>query len=453
VKDQKVQLYVVASEVKARQNVSCSKGAIMSKPLKKKNIEGSTAGEKATEASWFYGWLIVAIAFLAQGVSAGTITYSYSVIAVIFNEEFDVSRLQLMLPMTAMTFVGIFLSPVIGANLDKRSIKYFMLAGSLCLAIALFLLSLATSINHVISVYAFLLAPVQGLLGALCCSVLISRWFSRKLALAMGIAAIGTSIGGFIIPPLIEWLNQQYGWREGMRYLSMGVIFFVLPLTLLVFDRPELKGLFADGARSEPDLSNAPTASEFNTTKAIIRSRAFWFLAITMGFLFSSYTALISNLLPLVMLYDVSRQDGTLLISIMSGVGILGKLIFGVVADKIDLRLGLATAVILLISGISLFMFGTSYSHFVVASVVMGLSVGGMLPVWGAMIALLFGAANYGRAMGMMGPVIVLCNLVAVPLTGYVFDQTGSYSIPLTAFIILLTVSLLWISAIKRPVA
>ena len=425
----------------------------MSEPLKQQNLTDNATGTGASATGWYYGWLIVAVAFIAQAVSAGGITYSYSVIAVTLNEEFDVSRLQLMLPMTAMTFVGAFLSPFIGANLDKRPVKYFMLVGSLCLAAGLFLLSLATSINHVIAVYAFLLAPVQALLGVLCCSVLISRWFSRKLALAMGVAAIGTSIGGFVIPPLIEWLNQHYGWREGMRYLSMAVIFFVMPLMLLVCDRPELKGLFTDGASAAPDLSHAPAASEFNSTKAIMRSRAFWFLAITMGFLFSSYTALISNLLPLVMLYDVSRQDGAILISIMSGVGIAGKLVFGAVADKIDLRLGLAAAVILVMSGISLFMLGTGYSHFVVASVVMGLSVGGMLPVWGAMIALLFGAANYGRVMGMMGPIIVVCNVVAVPLTGFLFDLTGSYSLPLTVFVSLLAVTLFWIPAIKRPVA
>jgi MFS family permease len=405
----------------------------------------------AVSTGWYYGWLIVAVAFIAQAVTMGGTIYSYSVIAVILNDEFSVSRLQLMLPMTLMTFMGVFFSPVIGAKLDKYPVKYFMLTGTLLLMAGLLLLSLASSIYHVIAIYALLLAPVQVLLGPLCCSVLIARWFSRKLALAMGVAAIGASIGGFVIPPLIEWLNQQYGWRDGMRFLSMAVLFLMAPLTLLIYDRPQLKGLFTDGADAEPDLSRLPTGSEFDSTKAILRSKAFWLLAITMGVLFSSYAAIISNLLPLVMLYEVPRQDGVLLISMVAVVGIAGKLIFGAVADKIDMRIGLAAAVILLMAGISIFILGRSYQHFVLASLVMGLSAGGLLPVWGAMIALLFGVENYGRVMGMMGPIIIPFNLIAVPLTGYLFDQTGSYSMPFTLFAVLLALSLLWVPAIKRP--
>jgi MFS family permease len=151
------------------------------------------------------------------------------------------------------------------------------------------------------------------------------------------------------------------------------------------------------------------------------------------------------------MLYEVPRQDGVLLISMVAVVGIAGQLIFGAVADKIDMRIGLAAAVILLMAGISIFILGSTYQHFVLASLVMGLSAGGLLPVWGAMIALLFGVENYGRVMGMMGPIIIPFNLIAVPLTGYLFDQTGSYSMPFTLFAVLLALSLLWVPAIKRP--
>lgn len=404
----------------------------------------------AQRGGLFYGWIMVAVAFVAQGVSAGGLTYSYSVITVTLNDEFEVSRLQLMLPMTAMTLVGAFISPLLGPRLDSNPIKWFMFAGAMCLGLGLWLMSLVPSMPYVVAIYALLMAPVQGLLGALCCSVLLSRWFSSKLALAMGVAAIGTSIGGFAIPPLIEWLNQSYGWREGMRYMSMAVFFAVVPLTLLVCDRPALKGLFPDGASADPVLPNAMITSVFNNTKVILRSRQFWLLSLTMGFLFSAFTALITNLLQLVMAHEVSRQDGTFLISLMSAIGIAGKLGFGAIADRVDLRKALAASVVLVMLGLGIYMLGSTYSHYVLGSVALGLSVGGMLPVWGALIAKLFGATNYGRVMGMMGPVIVLCNVVAVPLTGFLYDQYTSYVPAFSLFIALLAVSLLWIPMIKN---
>ncbi len=404
----------------------------------------------ATTPGWYYGWIIVAVAFVTQAVTMGGIIYSYSVIAVILNDEFAVSRLQLMLPMTLMTLMGVFYAPVIGAKLDKYPVRYFMMAGTFLLMTGLLLLSMVSAFYHVILVYAFLLAPVNVLLGSLCCSVLISRWFSSKLALAMGIAAIGVSIGGFLIPPLIEWLNQQYGWRDSMRLLSLAVVVLIGPLTLLIYDKPQQKGLFADGAKLAPDTTAMPAGAEFDSTKAVLRNKSFWLLAISMGVLFSSYSAIISNLLPLVVLQDVAREDGVLLISIMAATGIAGKLVFGAVADRIDMRVALAAAVILLMSGIGLFIVGSNYSQFVVASVVMGLSAGGLSLIRGAMIALLFGVANFGRVMGMMNPVIISFNLMAVPFTGYLFDKTGSYTMPFTVFVVCLALSLLWIPAIKR---
>ena len=62
------------------------------------------------EKRWFYGWLMVAVALVVQAISFGSLVYSYSVIAVLMNEEFNVSRFQLMLPLTAMISSGLFIA-------------------------------------------------------------------------------------------------------------------------------------------------------------------------------------------------------------------------------------------------------------------------------------------------------------------------------------------------------
>jgi MFS family permease len=154
--------------------------------------------------------------------------------------------------------------------------------------------------------------------------------------------------------------------------------------------------------------------------------------------------------MPLVMAYDISSQDGALLISVIAALGVAGKLLFGAVADRIDMRYGLAAAVVLILAGIGLFLWGTRYSHFVIASAVLGLSVGGILPVWGAMIASLFGAGNYGRVMGLMSPIPALTVVLTVPLTGFLFDLTGGYLVPFSLQMGLLAISLCWIPAIVR---
>jgi len=68
-----------------------------------------------------------------------------------------------------------------------------------------------------------------------------------------------------------------------------------------------------------------------------------------------------------------------------------------------------------------------------------------MIPVWGALLAKVFGLLDYGRVMGLMNPVLMLFTLVAPPLAGYLHDRTGSYdaafigfAVPLVAVILLL---------------
>ncbi len=87
----------------------------------------------------------------------------------------------------------------------------------------------------------------------------------------------------------------------------------------------------------------------------------------------------------------------------------------------------------------------------VAGSVTTGLAAGGMLPVWGAILAWLFGATNYGRVMGQMNPIIVPMYLVAPILAGAVYDKTGNYNAAFILFIGVLAVLLLLLPAIRHP--
>lgn len=410
----------------------------------------SDTQDSQNQSRIFYGWWMVVVAFITLAVSAGSLTYSYSVITVTLNQEFQVSQFQLMLPLTLMMLAGAVLSPFFGARIDKYPIKWFVLAGSCCLALALFLISLATKMFYVTVIYVLLMAPVQALMGTLCASVLVSRWFSRRLAFAMGLASVGASAGGFIVPPLISFLCDTYGWREAFQMLSLGSLLLLLPLVTIVVDRPEQKGLQVDGDAPPAEKSKTVSGAKFNKTSTILRSRNFWLISGCVGMLFAAYSALISNLLPIVIEQGLSAHDGALLVSLISAIAVAGKLMFGIFIDRMDLRVCLAMTVLLVVIGMVVYLLGSSFPHFVIGSVILGLAVGNMLPTWSAMIAHFFGVANYGRVMGLMGPINVLCNFVSLPMTGFLYDVTGSYVAPLMIFIVLLTISLCWLPAIKK---
>lgn len=69
------------------------------------------------------------------------------------------------------------------------------------------------------------------------------------------------------------------------------------------------------------------------------------------------------------------------------------------------------------------------------AAGLMGLAAGGMLPVWGAMVAAAFGVASYGRVMGLIMPIISVCTFPGPILAATSMDRTGSYTLAFQAFV------------------
>jgi MFS family permease len=114
------------------------------------------------------------------------------------------------------------------------------------------------------------------------------------------------------------------------------------------------------------------------------------------------------------------------LISVIAFCGVLGKLIFGYAADRISLRLELWLALALA-------------------------GAGGMLPVWGAMIASVFGVVSYGRVMGLMTPVIALLMMPGPQITGAMFDASDSYRLAMRLFVGVLVLAACLLLPLKIP--
>ncbi len=100
--------------------------------------------------------------------------------------------------------------------------------------------------------------------------------------LATGIFQSGTSIGALIAPPIIIYLATTHGWRSS--FIAVGAVGFVwVALWLLWFrSHPDFK---IDQPAPEESMTGSHAEEERATLGAIVRSRAFWGLAIATSFL------------------------------------------------------------------------------------------------------------------------------------------------------------------------
>lgn len=407
----------------------------------------------AVPSGIFYGWWLVGLGFLLQGIVTAAVSYSYGVVLAPLVAEFSASRLDMMLGITASTLVSGLASPFVGAAIDRHPLRVLASVGVLLLALGFVLLSLARSMWHVTAVYATCMPLAVALMGPTLVSSTLARWFMRRRGLAMGIAALGTSVCGFVLPPLLQWGIDDWGARATYRLFGFVMAVVMLPLAWrLLEDSPAARGLAPDGDPPR-DVANAATVTlpAAGSTIEIARQRNFWAVALVIGILFSIYSALLSNIVPLATGRGVTADYAAYLISSVAVFGIVGKLCFGILADRVDLRFGLAAALLLMIMALLLLVYGSNLRLLLAASAALGLAAGGMLPVWGTLMAVLFGAANYGRVMGLMYPVMMPVMVAGSPFAGWSHDVTGEYTLAFLVFVGMCVIALMGIFLMRMP--
>ena len=147
-----------------------------------------------------------------------------------------------------------------------------------------------------------------------------SRWFYRHRGLALGIAAVATSGGGFIVVPLLSRAIQQYGWRLGLIYEAITMAVIIVGLALLILrDRPSDIGLDDHpenlGREADAVVEKTVEAPRVCAGRTFCRSRAFWMPSMVLAMVSGTSQALVVTLVPYGVGLDFAAPSAAAMIS------------------------------------------------------------------------------------------------------------------------------------------
>ncbi|KAF2623981.1 putative MFS monocarboxylate transporter [Macroventuria anomochaeta] len=112
-----------------------------------------------------------------------------------------------------------------------------ILIGLIIMCLSLGLSSLSTTVPHLIASQGVFYA----IGGALCYSPAITfmdEWFVKRKGMAFGMMWAGTGLGGVILPLLLQFLLNKYGFRTTLRVWA--VVLFAATAPLYMFLKPRL---------------------------------------------------------------------------------------------------------------------------------------------------------------------------------------------------------------------
>ncbi len=398
---------------------------------------------------FYYGWLMVPVAVIAQSVTGVGQTYGVSVFNPSLLDTLGISLSALTGAYMVGTLFASLPQAFIGSLMDRFGIRWVMTAVVILLGGACLFFSTVNSLWTLLLGFFLLRLLGQGGLSLLAGNI-PAMWFREKLGVVTGIVSGGFSISMAVIPAFFLFLINRLGWRAAYARLGLLVWIIMLPILIVIFrNNPgEIKQRI-DGA----DATDR-TASEEDTfgqnsfdLKTARKTPAFWILLINVSLWAMIVTAIFFNLLSIFDSQGISSSVAAATYTTYAAASLITQIVAGPIADRGSLQYLLLACMSALAAGVVVLTLATSPWIAHSYAVLLGISTGLISLVGGTMFARYYGRKHLGKLRGSVITAQVASSSMGPFITGIIYDQTGSFQISLWIFFGLLipaAVASLW---------
>lgn len=387
----------------------------------------------AAKGSGIYpGWYAVGLGFLLQLFASGPIYYAYGNYSAAFEQEFQAPRTVINFAYSLVVLIGALGSAPVGWLADRWPIRRLALIGVVGTAVGLALVGATTAMWQIVLLFGTLIATADIFIGNVTSNYLISHWFERRRGLALGLSIIGASVAAMVFPPLSSALIDMAGWRATFAIYGLAMLLLIGPIWLFATVPPTMP------ERERKPQPAFPVGRKVMGFRALGAIPGFWIISACCGTMIGVNGAMMISLVPYAIGRGFTSLEGATLVSMVGGGALAGKLAFGLVADRVDLRWAQRLGLLLMAAAMVLLIAEGGYATLACAAIIFGLGLGGMMPVWAALVSHIFGLASCGSALGGTRAAMTPLAMGGPMLAGWAFDMTGDYRMAWQVFLAVL---------------
>ena len=314
---------------------------------------------------------------------------------------------------------------------DRYGARKLMIGSSILIAAGTVLLGTIKELWHFYVYYGLFVGSLGNAAFMVLLPVILTRWFSRHMGVALGIYWAAMGVGPMIFAPLFRWLIETRGWEWTFTVIGIVLGGILLAFSALIRSSPHEKGLSAYGAEGSPKEPPAPAASAKApaSLREVLTRRPVWLLMGIHHLGCVGHAIILVHVVSMATSRGVSGVEAAGVLSMIAGVSIFSRFAFSVFAERLGGRTILTLALIGQSTSVFILLVASEAWVFYLFAVVFSLFYGGEMVGFPIINRQLFGeiaplssiysfemlGASTGMALGGW-------------LGGMLFDVSGAYT-------------------------
>jgi MFS family permease len=383
-----------------------------------------------------YGWYIVAASLLMLFFNTGA-QYAFGVMFKPIVREFGWSRSAVSFVFLVNMVIFAIALTIVGKLYDRFGPKWIIVVSTLLISAGFVLTSFVHNFGQFFLSYGLLAAAGPAGTGVPLVSALVSKWFEKWRGLAISLSLAGTSLGAFILVPLLSLAAASSGWRSSFFYLGLAVLLVNVLLALFVIKGdPRHLGKTPFGAKV---MEKRKTGTDKRASVSqILRSmglreaantRSFWLFLGTMFICGSGDYFATTHFINIATDYGVSSLTAGKMMGWYGLMSLAGMLLTGPAADRIGSKIPIIVTFML---RFALYLFILKYksvTSLYAFALLFGFTMLVTAPLAPMLMGRLYGFGHIGIITGAVNTVHCLGGGLWPYVTSLIFDRTGSYQL------------------------
>ena len=398
----------------------------------------------------YYGWVVVAVVFLALLVSAG-VRAAPAVLINPLETEFGWGRAAISFAASVGLLLYGLSGPVAGWLMDRFGPRRITLLGIALIGGSTLAGTAMTELWQLNLFWGVLSGVGTGVVAPVLGATVANRWFVERRGLVLGIFGAAASAGQLVSVPALMWLVVSVGWREGTVYLAAVAFLVLAPVLLLMRDDPSRlslrpyglpeEGIAAEespapepGTAAKAPVETSPEPREGGALSRAFKTPEFWLLSGSFFICGASSNGIIGvHFVPHSIDHGIPEVTAASALALMGAMNFVGTIASGWLTDRYDPRKLLA--IYYSLRGLSLLLlpFVTDFSGLAVFAVFFGLDYIATVPPTVALVADRFGRLNVGAVFGWVFFSHQVGAALASYLGGVARDSLGDYTLAFLA--------------------